>query len=218
MKQIIATISARELREKLKIEDGKTPVKGVDYFDGVPGVNGLPGKDGSPDTGKEIVVKVNGLPIQPEFQIDASHIKNLPKATKNKRGGGGADPVIIQDEGTRVTTTPVNTINFIGAGVVATHLGNGVIAVTIAGATTNFADNETPSGIINGVMDGAGVITGNTIFTLAQTPSPATSLQLYLNGAIQKPAGGDFTLAGATITFNNAPLAGSILTAYYRYA
>lgn len=49
-------------------KDGKTPVKGVDYFDGAPGYSpvkgidfsdGEPGANGSADTGEEIITKVN---------------------------------------------------------------------------------------------------------------------------------------------------------------
>lgn len=76
------------------------------------------------------------------------------------------------------------------------------------GGGANFASSETPSGTING---------SNTIFTLAHTPSPAATLQVFLNGALQQAGGGDYTLSTATITFVSAPLAGSILTAYYQY-
>lgn len=72
----------------------------------------------------------------------------------------------------------------------------------------SFADGETPAGTIN---------SSNKIFTLAHVPSPASSLQLYLNGALQQSAGGDYTLSSLTITFNSAPLTGSILLAWYRY-
>ena len=42
--------------------------------------------------GEDIVKEINQLPIQPEFQIDAKHIKNLPKAQRQKPmlGGGGS--------------------------------------------------------------------------------------------------------------------------------
>lgn len=85
-------------------EPGRTPVKGVDYFDGEPGKPGAPGKNGEnfftheqekqflamivdevltgvKKDGASIVDAVNGLEIKPEFQIDASHIKNLPEVT-----------------------------------------------------------------------------------------------------------------------------------------
>ena len=67
-------------------------------------------------------------------------------------------------------------------------------------------NNETPSGTINDV---------NVTFTLANAPSPAASLRLFLNGAYQTPGGEDYTLSGATITFVNAPLTGSVLRAFY---
>ena len=74
-------------------------------------------------------------------------------------------------------------------------------------APTNFADNETPSGAVNGT---------NVTFTLAHPPNPATSLLLYVNGVLQL-YGADFTLSGSTITMTNAPSTGAILTAFYRY-
>ena len=73
---------------------------------------------------------------------------------------------------------------------------------------SKFVDGETPSGTINGT---------NAEFTLANTPNPVASLQLFLNGAFQTAGGEDYTLASATITFVNAPLSGSILRASYRY-
>lgn len=86
---------------------------------------------------------------------------------------------------------------------------SGTIALTsdIPGLV-NYADNETPTGTINGT---------NAVFTLAHTPNPAASLQLFLNGAFQAAAGGDYTLATATITFITAPVNGSTLRAFYRY-
>ena len=76
-------------------------------------------------------------------------------------------------------------------------------------STTNFADSETPSGTVNGV---------NTAFTLANTPSPATSLIFTVNGQVMSPVGVDFTLSGTTITTVTAPPTGSVLRAWYRYA
>lgn len=72
----------------------------------------------------------------------------------------------------------------------------------------NFATpayNETPAGVIDGAND---------TFTLVNTPA-TNSLQIFLNGAYQTPGGEDYTLAGLTITFVNAPLTGGILRAFY---
>ena len=62
---------------------------------GKQGIQGIPGKGGSPDTGEEVVNKVNELEIKPEFQIDASHIKNLPKSISLLGGGHKAYNKII---------------------------------------------------------------------------------------------------------------------------
>jgi len=77
------------------------------------------------------------------------------------------------------------------------------------GGGANFADDETPAGTINGVND---------TFTLANVPSPAGSLELYLNGLLQR-RGTDYTLAGGTITYagGNVPLTGENHRAWYRF-
>jgi hypothetical protein len=76
-----------------------------------------------------------------------------------------------------------------------------------APAAPRFVDAEVPSGSANGL---------NTAFTLAHSPNPASSLQLFLNGVKQK-AGVDFTLSGSSITYTVAPANGGVLEAYYRY-
>ncbi len=77
------------------------------------------------------------------------------------------------------------------------------------GVLPSFADGEVPSGGITGV---------NAAFTLAFTPSPAASLDLYLNGLLMKQ-GSDYTVSGASITFITAsiPQIGDLLVANYRY-
>ncbi len=73
-----------------------------------------------------------------------------------------------------------------------------------------YSDGEVPSGAINGL---------NTTFALANTPSPATSLMVYVNGLLMDQ-GLDYTVTGATVTFALAstPQAGDVLLASYRYA
>ncbi len=77
-----------------------------------------------------------------------------------------------------------------------------------AAAVPGFADNETPSGTIDGF---------NQIFTLAAPPVPESSLLVYRNGILQKSAY-DYTLSGNTITFIEAatPQTGDVLLASYR--
>ena len=70
--------------------------------------------------------------------------------------------------------------------------------------TGTFADNETPTGSING---------SNTTFTLAHTPSPAASLNCFENGLQQRAGGADYALATATMTYGVAPPTGRLLCA-----
>lgn len=74
--------------------------------------------------------------------------------------------------------------------------------------TGSFADAETPTGTING---------SNVTFTLAHTPNPAASLQLFLNGQELIAGGADYTLSTATITAASAPKTGDVLIAFYRF-
>lgn len=78
------------------------------------------------------------------------------------------------------------------------------------GASPNFADSETPAGLVDG---------SNTVYTLSYTPSPSASLALFRNGMLMKQ-GVDYTISGATITFYVAsdPQPGDLLTANYRYS
>lgn len=80
--------------------------------DGEDGIDGLPGKDGSPDTGNQIIEKIN----KSDKQIDASRIKNLPTVIEsralptislfgNRGGGGGGGQVKDIVAGTGVTVT-----------------------------------------------------------------------------------------------------------------
>jgi hypothetical protein len=74
-----------------------------------------------------------------------------------------------------------------------------------AGTTINFADylSVTPA--------------GSTI-TLANIPSPATSLGLYKNGQLLQPgAGNDYTATNATITLSVAPSSTDNFQASYRF-
>lgn len=74
--------------------------------------------------------------------------------------------------------------------------------------TGTFADNETPSGTVNG---------STTAFTLANTPSPAASLSCYKNGQLLIAGGADYTLATATITYVTAPITGDVHRCNYRF-
>lgn len=78
------------------------------------------------------------------------------------------------------------------------------------GVLPQFSDGETPTGTINGA---------NAAFNLAFTPSPTSSVQVYLNG-LRMLQGLDYTISGSTITFLpvSIPQLGDIILASYRFA
>lgn len=85
----LSTISA--LVEEVRAMKWEKPRDGID------GEPGAPGKDGSPDTGEDIVDKINSLPVNEANQIDASHIKNLPEFKGSKGGSTARNLWQLQD-------------------------------------------------------------------------------------------------------------------------
>lgn len=198
-------------------QDGKTPIPGVDYptYDQMVQLVNTAAEQLKKDrktAHKQLTSTIEKrLKDEKDKGIKWTEVKNKPDFDSmfaEMIAGGG--PVLrVQDEGSTVSEH-VTAINFIGSGVAATYNGNGVIAVTISASATDFAENETPSGTVNGAND---------TFTLANTPSPAASLQLYVNGQLQTAGGEDYTLATATITFTagTIPETGDIIRCWYRY-
>jgi len=78
------------------------------------------------------------------------------------------------------------------------------------GGGASFADSEVPAGVING---------SNAVFTLISAPSPAGSLELFLNGLLMRQ-GSDYQITTNTITFflGSVPQAGDLLVSSYRFA
>jgi len=77
-------------------------------------------------------------------------------------------------------------------------------------AGPGFVDGEIPAGQIDGF---------NAVFTLANAPTPPSSLTLFRNGVLQKE-GLDYTLSGSQISFAavSVPQPDDILTGSYRVA
>jgi hypothetical protein len=107
-------------------------------------------------------------------------------------------------EGVRVSVTPPT------AGQALVYNGTTGIwepGLAVAGGT-NFADNETPSGAVNGV---------NSAFNWAHTPISG-SLQFTKNGQLMV-AGIAYSLAANVSTFNAGyiPQTGDVLVGFYRF-
>lgn len=79
------------------------------------------------------------------------------------------------------------------------------IGATAGLSNSNFVDQETPAGLING---------SNTTYTLANTPVVG-SVHLYINGLLGL-VGTDYNISGATITMLDVMVAGEWLRATYR--
>lgn len=133
----------------IKGDKGDVPIKGLDFDDGQPGlpgksVVGPPGPPGNPaDIDAKIVVKkINDLPLDPKFKIDASHIKNLPRTKKDKKGGGGGgmgNVIHDQFDGDGATTAFTLTSKVAGN-------GTAVMGCRYEGQTQFLGDQFTISG------------------------------------------------------------------------
>lgn len=79
----------------------------------------------------------------------------------------------------------------------------------VSNQTMTFVENETPAGIVD---------SSNAIFTLEAIPVPASSLQLFRNGVLQK-SGMDYLPNGKTVTFSSwaIPQPGDVLQVSYRH-
>jgi len=110
-------------------------------------------------------------------------------------------------------SSPQLGIDVVG-GLLYINYGNGweeIIpgSVSNVGSVPNFADDEFPAGTIDGV---------NTVFTLAHSPNPPTSLKVIVNGICQLQGDiYDYTLSNNVFTFNTPPTLGSLIWCFYRY-
>lgn len=144
-------------------------------------------------------LEVNFLPAAansgaaPTFVLNGLTSKNITKC--------GTSALVAND----LTTTAVASVLYDGT---QWQLLNPQATTCGSGAALNLADNEIPSGTING---------STTAFTLAHTPNPAASLNCFENGVHEIAGGADYTLATATITYGVAPPTGATLNCSYRY-
>lgn len=98
---------------------------------------------------------------------------------------------------------------------IAIVLAKAINAIPVGGGGSfDFAENETPSGTINGT-DGSD---GNDLFTLANTPVSPAGVILVKTRAVML-YGVDFTVSGNQVTYLSPqkPIAGEWHRIWYRY-
>lgn len=146
--------------------------------------------------------------------------KSPADATKYLNGAATPAYANVKDSDLSLTDITTNNVSISAHGFApkapndATKYldGTGAYSVPAGSGSANFADNEVPSGTINGT---------NPTFTLVHSPVSG-SLHLFLNGLRMTPASGsppsgDYTISGSTITMLNIPGSGDFLLADYRY-
>ena len=132
---------------------------------GESGSDGKDGRDGSPDTGEQIVIKVNGLDVDPKKQIDFRHIKNFPWHKVREEGERGSlaswgNPVSIEvptgtidDSNTAFVFTKEPTLISINGSLYsnASTVG-GTVVWTWSGSTATLAFPVGTGGDVYGVI------------------------------------------------------------------
>lgn len=148
MRNIEIEIDKEDFKKKLGLKDGEPGKdsmvpgpKGDPGKDGkdstVPGPKGDRGDDGSPDTGEDIVTKINST----TKTIQAKNVAGLEQAIaelraigRNPQGGGGGRTVRYLQNGTEVSAH-VTELNF-STGITVTYDLNGRLTVTGAAGSS----------------------------------------------------------------------------------
>ena len=108
--------------------------------------------------------------------------------------GAGAGSIIVQDEGTTIAAT-ASTLNFVGAGVNATAVGN-VVTVNIAGSAPVGVTNAQLLTLIgsNSIVPNTWYIVSDAIFTFSTVENVPVLVQGVTSNAV--------SLSGSGVFFN----------------
>lgn len=192
-------------------EKGEDGYNGIDGLDGKNGENGKDGKDGSPDTGEQIVEKIN----KQKTQIDASKIKNLPQPVINQifEGKGGAVGLeTIKQDGV-IKSQSTKSLNFVGS--VVTKDNDNITVTTTASTVPN-----TPAGNISSTtvqdaineLDFATSVASNhaSLTNLAWTSSNHTGTVSKLAGFDASGVASEYTEADYIKVDGTRPFTGNV--------
>jgi len=126
-------------------------------------------------------------------------------------GGGGSNTVNVQDEGVAVNTA--STLNFVGAGVIATDAGSGVATITIPGGSTEGSALTYVGTAGEAVVTGAPVrveTTGTPAEVLASqatTLPAADTIGIVKTGVASGASVTVYTAGNVAVKFGTAPAA-----------
>lgn len=143
---------AARIKEGHDGDDGYTPIKGIDYFDG------KPGKDGSPDTADQIINKISGLLEIRDIKNLREELDELRKIREERRffGGGGFSKMAM-DSKIIDPYTPTGTINGVNCDFVLVKAPNPTASLKVYRGGAKKQLNPT------GTTDGDYSLSGKTI-------------------------------------------------------
>ncbi len=175
------------------------------------------------EKGEQIVTEINALPLEDEYKIDASHIKNLPKSKASTAGPhylpgdnitiegnvisatGGGSALTVQDIDGNPTATNVNTIKFTNGSV--TDDGAGVVTVTTGSGGGGDVSSNTATSVDSEVVlfsgTGGKTIKRATSTGIAKLTSGVLSA-ITLGSGVETALGVNVGSAGAPVLFNGA--------------
>jgi hypothetical protein len=174
---------------------GTTPIPSIQ----LPGANDLQGGAGLTRTGQVLDV----VAADNTMTINANSIQvKLDPAGAIVVGASGISVQLLSTGGLEISSNSLK-VKLDGASLTLSASG-----LKVTTPTPSFADKVTPTGTVNGT---------NTAFVLPQSPT-AGSEHVYKNGQLMEVGGGnDYTISGATITFDVAPVTGDQIRVSYRY-
>lgn len=168
-------------------------------------IKGEKGDEGGPDTGTDIVKKITDL--KGDERLSYKALKDRPDIAGGSKtpGGGGGQDVAVYDE-TTLLTSVLKQLQFVGAGVTAVQINDGVIVVTIPG-------NSGGANIATEAVTATDAGGNNVNIDLTQLAHAWSTVEFVSrNGAIQDRT--KWSIVGDTLTLTGAVSTNSFQVQY----